>query len=92
MAPILQGIVDAFRRVTRRRPPLSPRQVPTEAHGRHLEYAPDLDRRLDARADEFASRTDPRWTGWHRLEHALWVSGDRADLSDLADSAEEDEN
>ena len=49
MATILQGIVDAFRRVTRRPPPPSPRQepvprqVPTEVYGRRLEYSPDLD-------------------------------------------------
>jgi PemK-like, MazF-like toxin of type II toxin-antitoxin system len=48
VATILQGIADAFRRVTRRRPlPSPPRQVPTEAHGRHLEYAPDLDGEAD---------------------------------------------
>ena len=47
MATILQGIADAFRRATRRHPPPSPRQVPTEVHGRHLEYAPDLDGEAD---------------------------------------------
>jgi PemK-like, MazF-like toxin of type II toxin-antitoxin system len=44
---ILQGIADAFRRVTRRRPPAPSRQVPTEVHGRHVEYAPDLDGEAD---------------------------------------------
>lgn len=47
MATILQGIAGAFRRVTRRHPPSLPRQVPTEVHGRHLEYAPDLDGEAD---------------------------------------------
>lgn len=49
MTTILQGIVDAFRRVTRRPPAPSPvpRQVPTQVHGRHLEYAPDLDGEAD---------------------------------------------
>jgi hypothetical protein len=46
VATILQGIAGAFRRATRRPPP-SPRQVPTEVHGRHLEYAPDLDGEAD---------------------------------------------
>ena len=55
-------------------------------------YAPDLDRRLDARADEFASPTDPRWTGWHRFEHALWVSPDTPDLRNLADRLDHDVN
>jgi PemK-like, MazF-like toxin of type II toxin-antitoxin system len=47
VATILQGIAGALRRVTRRRPPPAPRQVPTEVHGRHLEYAPDLDGEAD---------------------------------------------
>jgi hypothetical protein len=47
VATILQGIAGAFRRVTRRHPPPSPPQVPTEVHGRHLEYAPDLDGEAD---------------------------------------------
>ena len=55
-------------------------------------YAPDLDRRLDARADEFASPTDPRWTGWHRFEHALWVSPDTPSLKSLADRLDHDVN
>ena len=55
-------------------------------------YAPDLDRRLDARADEFASPTDPRWTGWHRFEHALWVSPDTPSLRNLADRLDHDVN
>ena len=47
MATILQGIAGAFRRVIGRRPPPSPRQVPTEVRGRHVEYAPDLDGEAD---------------------------------------------
>jgi hypothetical protein len=55
VATILQSIADAFRRVIRRPPPPTPpsrqaplpRQVPTEVHGRHLEYAPDLDGEAD---------------------------------------------
>jgi hypothetical protein len=47
VATILQGIAGAFRRVARRHPPPSPPQVPTEVHGRHLEYAPDLDGEAD---------------------------------------------
>jgi hypothetical protein len=43
VASILQRIAGAFRRS----PSPSPRQVPTEVHGRHLEYAPDLDGAAD---------------------------------------------
>ena len=48
MATILNGIAGALRRaLRRRRPPAAPRQVPTAARGRHLEYAPDLDGEAD---------------------------------------------
>ena len=48
MATILNGIAGALRRaLRRRRPPPAPRQVPTAARGRHLEYAPDLDGEAD---------------------------------------------
>ena len=30
---------------------------------------------VDARVDDFESPDDPTWTGWHRLEHDLWVDG-----------------
>jgi iron uptake system component EfeO len=36
---------------------------------------PDIDGAVDARVDDFASETDPSFTGWHRLEHLLWARG-----------------
>jgi iron uptake system component EfeO len=51
---------------------------------------PQLDRRIDARADDFASPTDPAWTGWHRLEHVLWVGDRRADAASLATRLDRD--
>ena len=33
----------------------------------------EIDGKVDARVDDFASESDPKWTGWHRLEYLLWV-------------------
>lgn len=33
---------------------------------------PDIDAKVDARVDDFASPDDPAWTGWHRIEYILW--------------------
>lgn len=51
---------------------------------------PQLDRRIDARADEFASATDPAWTGWHRLERILWTQSGTAGAAPLADRLDRD--
>ncbi|HEY7103070.1 MAG TPA: imelysin family protein [Mycobacteriales bacterium] len=51
---------------------------------------PELDRRIDARADDFASAADPAWTGWHRLEHILWIGGGTADAASLATRLDRD--
>lgn len=38
------------------------------------ELFPDLDRRMDARADDFKlAEADPEFSGWHRLEHAMFT-------------------
>lgn len=34
-----------------------------------------VDGAVDSRVDDFASVDDPSFTGWHRLEHALWEDG-----------------
>jgi iron uptake system component EfeO len=36
----------------------------------------DVDGAVDSRVDDFASVTDPAFTGWHRLEYVLWRQGD----------------
>ena len=51
---------------------------------------PELDRRIDGRADDFASPTDPAWTGWHRLEQLLWVGNSTAGATPLADRLDRD--
>jgi len=51
---------------------------------------PQLDRRIDARADDFATPTDAAWTGWHRLEHILWIKNTTAGASPLANRLDRD--
>jgi iron uptake system component EfeO len=40
-----------------------------------------VDGLVDSRVDDFASVTDPAFTGWHRLEYMLWVDGKLTALS-----------
>jgi iron uptake system component EfeO len=51
---------------------------------------PQLDRRIDARADDFATPTDPAWTGWHRLEHILWTENSTTHAAALANQLDRD--
>jgi iron uptake system component EfeO len=53
-------------------------------------YLPALDRRLDARADDFATPADRSWTGWHRLERLLWTTNSTAGGRPLADQLDRD--
>lgn len=51
----------------------------------------DLDARIDAREDDFAQgRTDPAFTGFHRLEYLLWVAQDTAAAQPFADQLDAD--
>ena len=46
----------------------------------------DLDKAMDSRVDDFEKKdADPAWTGFHRLEHALWVKKSTAGLQATAD-------
>jgi iron uptake system component EfeO len=51
---------------------------------------PQIDRRIDARADDFATPTDPAWTGWHRLEQMLWIEDSTAGAASLANRLDRD--
>ncbi|MFL5844550.1 MAG: iron uptake system protein EfeO [Solirubrobacteraceae bacterium] len=42
----------------------------------------DLDPAIDARVNDVAKGTE--WTGFHRIEHALWVKGSTAGLAPVA--------
>ena len=46
----------------------------------------DLDNAMDARVDDFEKKElDPGWTGFHRLERALWVEKTTTGLDAVAD-------
>ena len=46
----------------------------------------DLDKSMDARMDDFEKKeADPTWTGFHRLEKALWVDRSTAGMAPTAD-------
>ena len=46
----------------------------------------DLDVTIDARADDFeAAEKDPKFTGFHRIEYALWNEGNTESVKDTAD-------
>ena len=45
---------------------------------------------LDARVDDYASASDPQWTGWHKLEYLMWVKNTTAGTRPLADKLDRD--
>ena len=46
----------------------------------------DLDAPIDARADDYEkAEADPEFTGFHRLEYALWVTPEGTDVPAIAD-------
>jgi iron uptake system component EfeO len=46
----------------------------------------DLDKSMDSRVDDFEKKeADPAWTGFHRLEYALWVKKNTAGMEATAD-------
>ena len=50
----------------------------------------EIDVAVDARVDDFASVDDPKWTGWHKLEHLLWVKNTTAGGAALATKLDTD--
>ena len=50
----------------------------------------DIDGAVDARVDDFESPTDPDFTGWHRLEHLLFVKQTTAGAAAFADRLDAD--
>jgi iron uptake system component EfeO len=49
-----------------------------------------IDGKVDARADDFESVDDPRFTGWHRLEYHLWQRNSTAGTKPFADQLDAD--
>ena len=51
---------------------------------------PETDGSVDFRVDDFASVTDPKWTGWHRLEYLLWEKNTTTGAATYADQLDAD--
>lgn len=51
---------------------------------------PDIDGVVDARVDDFEGPGDPHFTGWHRLEHLLWVKNTTDGARPFADRLDKD--
>jgi iron uptake system component EfeO len=60
-----------------------PSRVPWERIEPVAESFGDIDPKVDARENDVAP--GQRWTGWHRLEKDLWVTGLRPDSGRVAD-------
>ncbi len=50
----------------------------------------ELDGKLDARVDDFEGTDDPAFTGWHRIEHILFVDGSTDAAVPFADGLDAD--
>lgn len=51
----------------------------------------DLDGSIDSRADDHEkAEKDPEFTGFHRIEHGLWVNNSTKDLNSFADKLQSD--
>lgn len=51
----------------------------------------DLDPAIDAREDDFKDGPkDPEFTGFHRIEYALWIEKDVSGVAEIADRLHED--
>ncbi|MGI9002553.1 MAG: EfeM/EfeO family lipoprotein [Pseudonocardia sp.] len=50
----------------------------------------EIDGKVDSRVDDFASVTDPAFTGWHRLEYLLFAENTTEGGSEFADQLDAD--
>ena len=68
--------------------------APSRVHWETIEpiagLVEEIDGAVDARVDDFASVTDPAWTGWHRLEYLLFDQGTTEGAAAFADQLDAD--
>ncbi|WP_380177412.1 iron uptake system protein EfeO [Kalamiella sp. sgz302252] len=69
--------------------------APTRAHYERIEpiaeLFSDLDGSIDAREDDYEKKAaDPKFTGFHRLEKALWADGSTKGMESYADKLNAD--
>jgi len=68
----------------------APSRVPWERIEPIAGLVEEIDRKLDARVDDFASVEDPEFTGWHRLEYLLFERQTTAGAAPFADRLDGD--
>jgi iron uptake system component EfeO len=59
-------------------------RIPWESIEPVAELFPESDGAIDSRVDDHDGPDDPGWTGWHRIEKALWADGSTAGMAPFA--------
>jgi iron uptake system component EfeO len=59
-------------------------RIPWESIEPVAELFPESDGAIDSRVDDHDGPDDPAWTGWHRLEKALWEDGSAEGMGPVA--------
>ncbi len=85
LVPLVQGFATAVKAgdVAGAKARYAPSRAPWEAIEPVAEAFGDLDPRIDLREADL--ETGQAWTGWHRIEKALWTTGSTAGLAPVAD-------
>jgi iron uptake system component EfeO len=68
----------------------APSRVPWEAIEPIAGLVPETDGVVDSRVDDFAGPTDPKFTGWHRIELILWTRNSTEGAKPFADQLDKD--
>lgn len=68
----------------------APSRVPWERIEPIAGLVEDIDRKIDARVDDFAGVDDPEFTGWHRLEYILFEQNTTEGGAPFADQLDSD--
>ncbi|HEU0101635.1 MAG TPA: iron uptake system protein EfeO [Mycobacteriales bacterium] len=85
LIPLATGFADAVKAgdVAKAQSLYAPSRVPWEAIEPVAEAFGDLDPAVDLREADL--EPDQEWTGWHRIEKALWVDGSTDGMAPVAD-------
>jgi iron uptake system component EfeO len=67
-------------------------RIPWESIEPVAELFPDSDGAIDSRVDDHDGPDDPQWTGWHRIEKALWADNTTEGMAPFAEKLVADTN
>jgi iron uptake system component EfeO len=70
----------------------APARIPWESIEPVAELFPESDAAIDSRVDDHDGPDDPTWTGWHRIEKALWEDGSTEGMAPFAQRLVADTN